>query len=185
MAKPQETKMQFIQLRAEGQSYSNIAKELNISKSTCTSWERELQAQIQEYKSEQLKELYNSYFMTKEARVKRLGETLAEIDTALKDIDYSMIPPDKLLDYKLKYMDALKEEYTGVAQPYLIPTENIAPTDIVNAMADLLNRVRLGEISNEQAQKETTVITNLLKAYETVEIKTQLETLNSILGGRR
>lgn len=184
MAKPHEVKTQFIQLRAEGQSYSKIAKELNISKSTCTAWERELQAQIQELKSEQLQELYESYYMTKEARVKRLGDTLKEINQALEEVDYSTIPPEKLLDYKLKYMEALKEEYTGVAQPYLVPTGNIAPIDIVNALGDLLNRIRQGEINSEQAQKETTVITNLLKAYETVEIKAQLDTLSNVLGSR-
>ena len=102
----------------------------------------------------------------------------------MEDIDYSTIPPEKLLDYKLKYMEALKEEYTGVAQPYLIPTGNIAPVDIVTALGDLLNRVRQGEINSEQAQKEITVITNLLKAYETVEIKAQLDTLSNVLGSR-
>ena len=75
MAKPHEVKTQFIQLRAEGQSYSKIAKELNISKSTCTAWERELQAQIQELKANSYRNYTRSYYMTKEARVKRLGNT--------------------------------------------------------------------------------------------------------------
>jgi DNA-directed RNA polymerase specialized sigma24 family protein len=42
--KPQEQKAEFIRLRAEGKSYSFIAGSLKISKSTCTSWERELKA---------------------------------------------------------------------------------------------------------------------------------------------
>ena len=40
--KPQETKTEFIKLRAEGKSYSYIAEALHISKSTCTAWETEL-----------------------------------------------------------------------------------------------------------------------------------------------
>lgn len=66
--KPQETKTEFIRLRAEGRSYSYIADTLHISKSTCTEWERELKAQIAELRQEQLNELYSSYAMTKEAK---------------------------------------------------------------------------------------------------------------------
>ena len=90
--KPQETKTEFIRLRAEGRSYSYIADILHISKSTCTEWERELKAQIAELRQEQLNELYSSYAMTKEARIKKLGDTLESINTALDGADLSMIP---------------------------------------------------------------------------------------------
>ncbi len=43
-------KAEFIKLRAEGKSYSFIAETLHISKSTCTSWERELKDQIAQLK---------------------------------------------------------------------------------------------------------------------------------------
>ena len=46
--KPQEIKKEYVRLRAEGKSYSVIAEQLHISKSTCTKWERELSAQINE-----------------------------------------------------------------------------------------------------------------------------------------
>lgn len=72
--KPQEQKAEFIRLRAEGKSYSFIAGCLDISKSTCTSWEREFKSQIAELKAEQLNELYDSYYMTREARIRKLGE---------------------------------------------------------------------------------------------------------------
>jgi len=71
-------------LRAEGKSYSAIAEQLHISKSTCTAWERELKDNIAELKQEQLEELYNSYFMTKEARIRKLGDTLENINTPWK-----------------------------------------------------------------------------------------------------
>ena len=38
--KCQETKTEFIKLRASGKSFAYIAKELSISKSTCSSWEK-------------------------------------------------------------------------------------------------------------------------------------------------
>lgn len=181
--KPQETKTEFIRLRAEGRSYSYIADKLHISKSTCSSWEQELKGAIAELRQEQLSELYSSYAMTKEARIKKLGDTLESINTALDGADLSEIPPEKLLDFKLKYTEALKGEYTGSGTPYQF-TDRLDPKEIVVALGDLLNRIRAGEVTTEQASKESTVIANLLKAYDTVEVKAKLDALEAIVGGR-
>lgn len=181
--KPQEQKTEFIRLRAEGKGYAIIAETLSISKSTCTVWERELKDQIARFKQEQLNELYNSYYMTKEARIKKLGDTLAEINTALEKVDFAAVPPEKLLDFKLKYTDALKEEYIGTSPAYPL-SDNIDAKDIVGALGDLLNRVRSGEVSTEQANKEGAVLSHLLKAYDVVEVKSKLEALEAIIGGR-
>lgn len=181
--KPQEQKTEFIRLRAEGKSYSVIADTLHISKSTCTAWERELKDAIAELKQEQLNELYSSYYMTKEARIKKLGETLDGINTALDGADLTEIPPEKLLEYKLKYMEALKGEYTGSGTPYQF-TDRLDPKEIVTALGDLLNRIRAGEVTAEQANRESTVIANLLKAYDTVEVKAKLDALESLVGSR-
>ncbi len=181
--KPQEQKTEFIRLRAEGRSYSYIADTLHISKSTCSSWEKELQDAIAELKQEQLNELYSSYYMTKEARIKKLGETLNRINEALEAVDLSEIPAEKLLDFKLKYTEALKEEYTGTGKPYSF-SEKIEPKEIVEALGDLLERIRAGEVTAEQASRESTVIANLLKAYDTVEVKAKLDALEAIVGGR-
>lgn len=179
--KPQEQKAEFIKMRAEGKSYAIIAETLNISKSTCTSWERELKDKIAQLKGEQLEELYSSYFMTKEARIKKLGGTLERINTALDDVDLSTMPPEKLLDFKLKYMDALKEEYISPSPAYNLG-ENFKPKDILNALGYLLNRIRTGEVTADQANRESAVISNLLKAYDIVELKEQLDTLETIMG---
>jgi len=182
--KPQEIKNEFIDMRAKGKSYSAIAETLHISKSTCATWEQELKEQITLFKQEQLNELYDSYFMTKEARIKKLGDTLDSINAALDDTDFREIPPERLLDFKLKYTDALKGEYTGTAPAYKFG-ERIEPLDILTAMGDLLNRVRAGDITNEQAGRESLVLANILKAYDTVELKAKLDALETIVGGRR
>lgn len=182
--KPAEQKTEFIRLRAEGKSYSVIADTLHISKSTCTAWERELKDAIAELKQEQLNELYSSYYMTKEARIKKLGDTLESINTALEGADLSQIPPEKLLEYKLKYTEALKGEYTGSGEPYQFTADKIKPADIVTALGDLLNRVRAGEVTPEQANRESAVIATLLRAYDTVEVKEKLDALESLVGSR-
>lgn len=180
--KPAEIKAEYIRLRAEGQSYSAIAEQLHISKTTCSAWERELSERIDEQKRARLAELCESYSITKEARIKRLGDTLDKINEALERADFSQVDPAKLLDFKLKYTEALKGEYSGIRPALKVDTVDAG--GIVAAFADLLNRVRAGDISTEQAQKESLVLSQLLKAYDTAEVKAKLEELEAILGGR-
>ena len=181
--KPAELKKEYIRLRAEGKSYSVIAEQLHISKSTCTKWEKDLAEQIDELKRAELTELYESYGMTKEARIKKLGDTLEKINEALAKTDFSTVDPAKLLDFKLKYTEALKGEYVG--QKKAIEPESLEARDIVEALADLLNRTRAGDITTDQAQRESLILSNLLKAYGTTEVKAKLDELEAIVGGRQ
>jgi len=181
--KPAELRHEYIRLRAEGRSFTYIADKLHISKTTCTAWERELEAQITQLKREQLNTLYEAYGMKKEARIKKLGDTLDRVEDALSSADLTEIAPEKLLDYKLKYTEALQKEYSDT-EPAFRYGEKIEAVNIVNAFGDLLNRVKAGEVTPEQAQRESAVLNSLLKAYETVEIKTQLEELKAVIEGR-
>lgn len=177
--KPAELKKEYIRLRAEGKSYSFVADQLHISKTTCSKWEKELAEQIDELKRAELAELCESYGMTKKARIERLGGTLDKINSALEQADFSTVDPAKLLDFKLKYTEALKGEYIGT-KPAL-QLDSIDAKGIVAAMGDLLNRVRSGDIPTEQAQKESAILVQLLKAYDTVEVKAKLDELEAII----
>lgn len=181
--KPQEQRVNFIRLRAEGKSYHAISQELNISKDTCSRWEQELKEQIAELKAEHLQELYDSYYMVREARITQLGDTLNNINEALSKKDLEELSPDKLLDFKLKYMEALKGEY--------IELNNITPItpdydakDILNTLGEVLNGLRDGSISPEQATRESQLIGNILKAYDMVELKTRLDAIETVIRGR-
>lgn len=182
--KPAETRAEFIKLRAEGKSYSFIGEKLSISKDTCHRWEQELSEAIAELKREQMEELYTAYKMTKEARIRRLGDTLENIDTALSQVDLRTVPPEKLLDFKLKYTEALRGEYTG-SQRVLKLGDSTDASVIVKALSDLLERVRSGDVTTEQAQKESAVLAQLIKAYDMVELRAKLETLEGILESRK
>ena len=178
--KPIELKQEYIKLRAEGRSYSYITQQLHISKSTCTKWEQELGADIAQLKREELNTLYEEYSMKKEGRIRQLGDTLARIEDALQAVDLSEVPPEKLLDFKLKYREALQKEYV-TTEPAFKLKDRIDPSDIVTALGDLLDRVRAGEISSEQANRESNILSNLLRAYEQVEIKAKLDELETII----
>ncbi len=180
--KPTELKQEYIKLRAEGRSYSHIADQLHISKSTCTKWEQELAGEIDELRRAELTELYESYSMSKEARIRTLGGILDRINEALEQTDFKDIDPVKLLELKLRYTEALKGEYVG-RKPAIDP-QNVGAGDIVWAVADLLNRTRAGDITTEQAQRESLILGNLLKAYDLAEVKTKIDSIEAVLGSR-
>ena len=119
--KDRETQLAFIKARAEGKSYSIIAKELGIAKATCTSWEQTLRGEIEAMRNAQLEELYTAYGMKREARIKTLGETLQRIDKAIEGKPLDELPADKLLELKLKYSKELRAEYT---EPVDVDTDN-------------------------------------------------------------
>lgn len=178
-----EDREQFIKLRAEGRSYSYIMKEVGIAKATCSNWESEYKDQIAELKADRMQELYNSYYMTKEARIKKLGETLNKINATLETTDFENIQPDKLLDFKLKYTEALKSEFIDTTHNAL--KEDFKAQDILNSLGDLLTRLKQGAITPEQAGKECMIFNNILKAYENVELADKIKILEKIVGGRQ
>lgn len=180
--KPIELKREFIKLRAEGRSYGAISKELHLSKATCSKWDKDLADQISDLKRAELAELCESYGVSKAARIRELGGTLGKINETLEKTDFSKIDPAKLLDYKLKYTEALKTEYTGMGPAFR--NKDITPEEIIKALGELLDRVRAGDISTEQAQKESLVLSQLIKAYDTAELKTKLDELEAAIGGR-
>ncbi len=181
--KSTEEKHEFIKLRAEGKSYDDISAELGISISTCKKWGKELESQVSALKEEELKKLYEAFSMSKKARIERLGGVLSKIDEALEKVDFSKVPAEKLLDYKLKYTQALKEEYTPTTTGYKLP-DGFKPADILAAFADLHERAKAGLITESQAKQEQSLLESMLKGYQATEQQEKIEALEAILKNR-
>lgn len=160
--KTTDKKRDFIRLRAEGKSYRAIEQEIGVSRSTCGEWERELRADIDALRHESLEELYTQYGMAREARIRRIGDTLRRIDEALADVDLSALPPEKLLDFKLKYSTALRDEYTATASTEA--TQEPA-TDTLEAIQGLYRRITTGETTTEQAKTELSILDRMVDGY--------------------
>ena len=158
--KQQEHKTDFIRLRAEGKSLRAIADEIGVSKSTLSDWDKKLSAEVLRLRAEEMEELYSSYGMTKEARIRRIGETLRKIDSALDQADLSSISPEKLLDYKLKYQAALREEYTA-------PVADVSgeAQETLEALKALYQRTVSGEITTDKAKTEVALIDKISAGY--------------------
>lgn len=173
-----EQKHRFIELRAAGHSYASISATLGIGKGTCIDWNKELEAEIQKTKADQLQELQTAFGMAKEARIKRLGASLSKIDEALEKVDLTTADPIKLLEIKLKYAEALKDEYVA---PQPTATELNTSEDCQKALAKLLARVQSGELTEQQAAKELAIIAKIHDTFVTARLKDQLEALNAML----
>ncbi len=177
-----EKKLKFIELRAKGLSYRKIEQELNIGRSACGEWNEELKEEIVKRKGEYLEELYRNYYMLREARIEKLGEIFKRLDTELAIRDITDLSTKELLDYYLKYLSELKEEYIDLKNTKSRPKAD--SQDILREFSDLLNRVRAGDITKDQAIKENYVLANLLKAYEVLIVEKKIDSIHSIIGGR-
>lgn len=105
-----EIKEKFIELRAKGWSFDEIAKELGKAKQTLIDWSKELQDEIANRKALELEALYETYYLLKENRLQTFGGLLNKIKDEVLSRDISDVPTDKLLDLFLKYNSQIKEE---------------------------------------------------------------------------
>lgn len=110
----EELKSKFIELRAKGLSYQKISKRLKVSKSTLANWSAELEGEIASLRAMELEALYERYYLTKEARIKLLGEQLKEIQAELKKRGLDRVSTEKLLEMELKMLQTIQEEHVEV-----------------------------------------------------------------------
>ena len=104
------TKMRFIELRAEGSSYSEIARELSISKGTCTKWNKELESEISQLKEEQLKELYDQYYLMRSDRIAALAKKVKKLEDEMDRRPISDISTENLWRLYRQFYEMLKNE---------------------------------------------------------------------------
>jgi len=175
-------KLKFVELRASGLPYSKIATKLKVSKSTLSAWNTELKEQIVEQRSERLRELYDSYFMLKEARIQQLGDTLKSVNEALEKKDLAELSPDKLLEYKIKLIQELKDEYIELDTE---TTTKLNAETILEELLNLLRRLREGDTNINMASRETIILVNAMKAYENITIEQKLAKIEALLEGRK
>lgn len=174
---------EFIRLKAEGKSNAQIARLLHISESTASRYTKLLGDKIANYKAEQLQELYDAYYMTRAARIRRLGETLNQVDQAISTSDLSLVPTEKLLDLKLKYAQALKNEHIPVDVTDIDGDKALegSAKDILGQMNCLLHRIREGSISPDNAAMEAKILDALLKGWELVALEDRMCQLEQAL----
>lgn len=106
----QADKEQFIYLKAQGITHKEIQKQLNISEATCTRLNKQLKNKIKELQKETATQVKETLKANQKERLKILTESLTKINTSLEVADLNEIPPHRLLDLQLKYIEAIKQE---------------------------------------------------------------------------
>lgn len=177
--KDKGTKQKFIELRAKGYSYSKIAKQLNISKSTCGVWDKEFKDQIASINKDQLEELYQSYGMMKQQRISSLGKMLNKIDDAIDEANFSNSDPVKLMELRLKYQEALKSEYIPLDRD----AQALDSDTVLKELSLLIDRIKHGEIGEKEAGIELKALSTALGAYDKTVLENKLDSLKDALEG--
>jgi len=78
-----ETQQKFIERRAQGWTYTRIASELGVAKSTLLEWSRKFRFDLQNRRVLELDELRDRLLGSRQARAARLSERLAKIEGEL------------------------------------------------------------------------------------------------------
>jgi transposase-like protein len=180
----EEQKSRFIHLRAKGNSYARIAKELGVSKGTLLNWNTELEANIAQARSIELEALQEEFFLLKEGRIRLLGEQLKAIQTEMGKRDLSKVKTDKLMELQLRYFEELKGEYVKIGERTRISTK-LNSSDIGKQLQMVLTRYRAGEIDESQAKLEQSILQSMLKGIEQAELARKLERPEAIIQSRR
>ena len=141
-------KHQFIQLRAEGNSFNTIAKKLKKAKGTLIVWNKELEEEIANCKALHLEILYEKYFLLRENRLQLFGNILLKLQDELVERNFTNIPSEKLLELLPKYHALLKEEFI---EPKFSTEEEMQ--DKKQEKQDLNLFISLLKASNQKNQK--------------------------------
>lgn len=103
-----------MELRADGHSYSEIRKQLGISKQTCVNWNRQLSDQISGLRAVRVQEVTESWLMAKERRLELFAEQISRLRDALDGRDLAEIPTGELLRLYLRYLDSVSRILDGL-----------------------------------------------------------------------
>ena len=96
----------FIELRAKGNSFDTIAKQLEVSKGTLINWSRDLEDEIQNYSALELDTLKEKYLISKKHQIQSYGEQLATVREELSSRDLSDVKTEKLIEVEIKLLEA-------------------------------------------------------------------------------
>lgn len=102
-----DTKDRFIELRAKGYPFSEIATQLQVSKPTLIEWAKELQNDIENRKAMEIEALQEKYYASWKQRLEFVGEEFGRIKEELASRDYADMSTKELYEIALKFQQQL------------------------------------------------------------------------------
>ena len=92
----EETQQKFITRRAQGWSFTRIASELGVAKSTLIEWSRKFRFQLSNQRALELDDLQYRVVGTVESRVVALTERLSKVEGELRGRDLTKVSTAQL-----------------------------------------------------------------------------------------
>lgn len=158
-----DIKLKFIELRANNMSMATIAKELNISRGTCSKLEKELRDDITQKQADREAEIAELYTMDRQHRISRLKAILERIDEAIGDSDFSLMSPEALLKMKLRYESELSKELPISDSRRGLGLSDYSYEAVLNKISDLYSDYEAGRISTEQLKSSLSTLDLMIK----------------------
>ena len=155
-----DIKLKIVEMRANNMSLASIAKELHISRTTCSKWVKELESDIAIKQSERKSEISDLYAMDRQHRINRLQAVLERLDKAISNADFSQMSTEALLKMKLRYESELSREYPIPDSKGLSEYSYKA---IVDKIDNLQSKYESGEISTEQLKSSLSALDMMIK----------------------
>ena len=140
--KDTDLKERFVEMRAAGDSYDKIAKELNKSKTTLILWNRELFKEIGNIEFLHYEALLEKHKLTQKAKIEFFVEEIEKIKKALQNKYYDNLAVAELTKLLEKYENELDREtqkvrfFTGKFRKYdlLEPPQYKGETEIIESL---------------------------------------------------
>ena len=92
----EETRDEFIELRAQGWSLRHLARELSVSQRTLVDWNRECAAEIQALRAIELEASREKFLGSHEEELNRLARLHKDVEDELAHRRLRTVPTDKL-----------------------------------------------------------------------------------------
>ncbi|HKR82431.1 MAG TPA: hypothetical protein VJR27_05555 [Candidatus Saccharimonadales bacterium] len=106
-----EQMQQFIELRANNESYASIVKKLGVSKTTLVNWAKDCQLEIQNRRAITQEALNEQYKAGQQHRLQMWSEQLEAVRAELKERGLKDVPTVKLIEM----LDTLSGKLKGEA----------------------------------------------------------------------
>jgi transposase len=107
-----DTQEQFIEMRANNESYASIATKLGVSKTTLIKWAKEYEYEIHNQRSLNMDALQEQYKMGRKYRIEMLAGRLEKLQAEVEKRDLSEVPTYKLYEMIDRTVQALEREET-------------------------------------------------------------------------
>ena len=121
-----KTKQQFIELRANNESYEKIAKKLKVSKTTLIAWAKDNELDIENLRAIAYEALQEQYKVGQQHRLQMWSEQLEAVRSELNTRGLGDIPTAKLVELLDTLSEKLKSEAYDVrfkSEPVVKPFE--------------------------------------------------------------